>query len=104
MEVEEIGGMFNLVFVYVLFMSGVNKDQFDGLGITRVLTTCFCAWSFFFHYSFGDSGKGGFGGGNKGGQPGSNLQKPVWDMSRLVPFQKNFYRESPAVAARSDVS
>lgn len=58
----------------------------------------------FFHFSFGDSGKGGFGGGNKGGQPGSNLQKPVWDMSRLVPFQKNFYHESPVVAARSDVS
>ena len=57
---------------------------------------------------FGGGGGGGsFGGGSfggKGGQPGANLRKPHWDMSKLQPFMKNFYKEHPAVAGRSPVS
>ncbi|CAL4076322.1 unnamed protein product, partial [Meganyctiphanes norvegica] len=47
---------------------------------------------------------GGGGGGRpslKGRQPGESLRKPKWDLSRLVPFEKNFYRPSPAVLNRS---
>ncbi|KFM66710.1 putative ATP-dependent RNA helicase DDX5, partial [Stegodyphus mimosarum] len=48
---------------------------------------------------------GGFGGGGrgslKGKQPGEKLRRPRWDMSKLMPFQKNFYREHPNVQRRS---
>ena len=30
--------------------------------------------------------------------------KKKWDLSRLPKFEKDFYKESPIVAARSDVS
>lgn len=33
--------------------------------------------------------------------PGASLQKPSWDMSSLPKFEKNFYRESPAVQSES---
>ena len=36
----------------------------------------------------------------KGKQPGSSLTKPQWDLSRLTPFQKNFYQESPVIVNR----
>ncbi|KAJ2764315.1 ATP-dependent RNA helicase dbp2, partial [Coemansia linderi] len=53
---------------------------------------------------FGDSGRGGgFGGG--GGRFGRSepqeLVKPNWNETELLRFEKNFYKESPAVAARS---
>ncbi|KAF8794070.1 uncharacterized protein LOC129961614 [Argiope bruennichi] len=55
----------------------------------------------------GGSSRGGFTGGTggrgslKGKQPGERLRKPRWDMSKLMPFQKNFYREHPNVQRRS---
>merc|ERR1712142_414034 len=55
----------------------------------------------------GSYGGGGRGGGRSGGRdkeysgPGSSLRKPNWDMNALPRFEKNFYRESPAVQARS---
>ncbi|XP_054714974.1 probable ATP-dependent RNA helicase DDX5 [Uloborus diversus] len=42
-------------------------------------------------------GRGSF----KGKQPGERLRKPRWDLSKLMPFQKNFYREHPNVQRRS---
>lgn len=39
----------------------------------------------------------------KGSQPGQNLRKPRWDLSRLPKFEKNFYKEHPNVARRSQV-
>jgi hypothetical protein len=42
--------------------------------------------------------------GKKGDQPGQSLRKPNWDLNRLMPFQKNFYVETPAVANRSEAS
>lgn len=66
--------------------------------------------------SFGGGGGGGrFGGtingggyssnygGQKSGDPGANLRKPKWDMSRLPKFEKNFYQEHPSVAMRTQV-
>ncbi|GBN53142.1 putative ATP-dependent RNA helicase DDX17 [Araneus ventricosus] len=55
----------------------------------------------------GGSSRGGFTGGSggrgslKGKQPGERLRKPRWDMSKLMPFQKNFYHEHPNVQRRS---
>lgn len=48
----------------------------------------------------------GGGGGlkEKFGQPGERLKKPRWDLEKLAPFKKNFYREHPDVTARSLVS
>jgi len=52
-------------------------------------------------------GRGGFGdrgGGRpslKGTQPGQNLRAPKWDLSRLVKFEKHFYREHPMTERRS---
>lgn len=49
---------------------------------------------------------GGYRGGGvgsnslKGKQPGGNLRKPVWDMSQLQPFDKNFYKPHPRVQNR----
>ncbi|XP_013095513.1 uncharacterized protein LOC106078932 isoform X3 [Biomphalaria glabrata] len=57
-----------------------------------------------------DRGGGGRGGGGmadrgrpslKGTQPGQNLRKPRWDMSRLPKFEKNFYKEHINVSRRS---
>jgi len=51
------------------------------------------------------------GGDRNGGRHGdrdrkygmeSNLKKPKWDMRKLTTFQKDFYQETPGVAARSD--
>ncbi|GAB6032664.1 putative ATP-dependent RNA helicase ddx17 [Chamberlinius hualienensis] len=63
---------------------------------------------------YNGGGGGGGGGGNyngnnggggrsslKGRQPGERLRKPKWDLSRLQPFEKDFYREHPEVARRS---
>lgn len=41
------------------------------------------------------------GGGRNGrGQPGANLKKPRWDMSRLEPFKKDFYIPCDSVQNR----
>lgn len=59
--------------------------------------------------SRGGRGGGGRGGGRSGGSfkkdyngPGASLRKPRWDMNSLPRFEKNFYREHPAVQARSN--
>jgi len=53
-------------------------------------------------YGGGRGGRGGGGGGGKfGGGAGSSLRKPRWDTESLQRFEKNFYREHPAVQARS---
>ncbi|XP_069164278.1 probable ATP-dependent RNA helicase DDX17 isoform X3 [Procambarus clarkii] len=36
----------------------------------------------------------------KGRQPGERLRKPKWDLSRLTPFEKNFYQPTPTVLNR----
>ncbi|XP_065175751.1 uncharacterized protein LOC135805613 [Sycon ciliatum] len=55
-------------------------------------------------YGGGNSrGFGGGGGGGRGGQPGSTLRKPRWDLSRLPRFEKDFYREHPDVANRTQM-
>ena len=54
----------------------------------------------------GGGGYGDRGGGRpslKGSQPGGNLRKPKWDMSRLSKFEKNFYKEHPLVTQRPQV-
>ncbi|XP_003745440.1 probable ATP-dependent RNA helicase DDX5 [Galendromus occidentalis] len=46
----------------------------------------------------------GFRNGNSrggGSQPGGSLRKPRWDMERLPPFQKDFYRENEITQSRS---
>nr|AAD38874.1 p68 RNA helicase [Molgula oculata]AAD38877.1 p68 RNA helicase [Molgula oculata] len=52
--------------------------------------------------SFGGGGRNG-GGGGKYDSPGSSLRAVNWDLSKLTPFQKEFYVESPAVANRNPV-
>jgi len=56
--------------------------------------------------SGGSRGRGGRGGGFKREKeysgPGASLRKPRWDMDSLPRFEKNFYREHPAVQARSN--
>ncbi|XP_048758723.1 uncharacterized protein LOC125668525 isoform X2 [Ostrea edulis] len=49
--------------------------------------------------------RGGMRGGKmgKGHQPGENLRKPRWDMSRLPKFEKNFYMEHPDVSGRTQM-
>ncbi|KAB7501937.1 putative ATP-dependent RNA helicase DDX17 [Armadillidium nasatum] len=48
-----------------------------------------------------DWGRGGGGRQSlKGRQPGEKLRKPKWDFSKLMPFEKNFYRPSDVVLAR----
>ena len=61
--------------------------------------------------SFGDRDRGGRGGMSdrgrpsslKGTQPGQGLKKPRWDIHKLPKFEKNFYREHPAVTRRTPV-
>lgn len=50
-------------------------------------------------------GGGGYGGGRGGSSSlGERLRKPRWDVSTLPHFEKNFYREHPDIANRSQVS
>lgn len=54
----------------------------------------------------GRSGSFGGRGGGRGGKkeytgPGATLRKPRWDMDSLPRFEKNLYKESPAVQAQS---
>ncbi|KAE9988712.1 hypothetical protein EG327_003233 [Venturia inaequalis] len=50
---------------------------------------------------YGGGGGGGFGGGDKMSQLGAGLKQQAWDMATLPKFEKSFYVEDPAVAARS---
>ncbi|XP_076381260.1 putative ATP-dependent RNA helicase DDX17 isoform X1 [Megalopta genalis] len=51
--------------------------------------------------SWGGSGGRDRGGGrNSRGQPGANLRKPRWDLSRLEPFKKDFYIPHESVQNR----
>ncbi|PIA17782.1 P-loop containing nucleoside triphosphate hydrolase protein, partial [Coemansia reversa NRRL 1564] len=53
-------------------------------------------------YGGGGGGRGGgFGGGRFGRSEPQELVKPDWDMNTLLPFEKNFYVEHTAVAART---
>ncbi|OLL26216.1 ATP-dependent RNA helicase dbp2 [Neolecta irregularis DAH-3] len=50
---------------------------------------------------------GGYGGGYSGGNDrmsnlGDGLVKPIWDVSKMPKFEKNFYKEHEAVRRRSD--
>lgn len=42
----------------------------------------------------------GISGRNNRGQPGANLRKPRWDLSRLEPFKKDFYIPTDVVQNR----
>ncbi|XP_076681017.1 putative ATP-dependent RNA helicase DDX17 isoform X2 [Andrena cerasifolii] len=48
----------------------------------------------------GGGGRDRGGGRNSRGQPGANLRKPRWDLSRLEPFKKDFYIPHEAVQNR----
>lgn len=51
--------------------------------------------------NWGTGGGRDRGGGRNGrGQPGANLRKPRWDLSRLEPFKKDFYIPNDAVQNR----
>ncbi|KAK1254138.1 hypothetical protein MKX08_008133 [Trichoderma sp. CBMAI-0020] len=59
------------------------------------------------HGGFGGGGGGGGygggyggGGGDRMGHLGAGLQRQEWDLSTLPKFEKDFYKESPDVAAR----
>lgn len=47
-------------------------------------------------------GRGGGYGGDRMGNLGDNLQKQEFDLTKLPPFEKNFYKEHEEVASRSD--
>ncbi|KAM0707125.1 hypothetical protein Q7P35_006456 [Cladosporium inversicolor] len=49
----------------------------------------------------GRGGRGGFGGGDRMGELGANLKTQQWDVNTLPKFEKSFYKEDPAVTARS---
>ena len=54
----------------------------------------------------GSSTRGGFQNANRGAKQselGDKLRKPHWDLSRLQPFQKNFYQEHPRASMRREV-
>jgi ATP-dependent RNA helicase DDX5/DBP2 len=55
---------------------------------------------------YGGGGGGGFGGGRDGGdrmsQLGQGLKQQSWDLDTMPKFEKSFYKEDPAVTARSD--
>lgn len=49
----------------------------------------------------GPKDAGGYRGNSlKGKQPGGALRKPVWDMSTLQPFRKDFYEPHPRIQNR----
>lgn len=51
--------------------------------------------------SYGGGG-GGYGGGDRMSQLGANLKTQTWDLETLPKFEKSFYKEDPAVTARSE--
>jgi ATP-dependent RNA helicase DDX5/DBP2 len=52
----------------------------------------------------GGGGGGGFGagGGDRMAALGAGLKQQQWDMNTMPKFEKSFYKEDPAVAARTD--
>ncbi|KAL1976843.1 hypothetical protein VTN31DRAFT_3125 [Thermomyces dupontii] len=50
----------------------------------------------------GGYSSGGYGGGDRMSNLGSNLKAQQWDLSALPKFEKSFYKEDPAVSARSE--
>ena len=48
----------------------------------------------------GGSGSSGYG-GKSYNNPGQSLRKIKWDLTKLIPFQKEFYKEHPNVTART---
>uniref|UniRef100_A0A0B7AT53 RNA helicase n=1 Tax=Arion vulgaris TaxID=1028688 RepID=A0A0B7AT53_9EUPU len=46
-------------------------------------------------------GSGGYHNSMKGSQLGQQMRKPKWDMASLQKFEKNFYKEHPAVSNRN---
>ncbi|KAI1847794.1 hypothetical protein JX265_009222 [Neoarthrinium moseri] len=53
-------------------------------------------------YGGGGYGGGGGGGGDRMSNLGAGLQKQNWDLGTMPKFEKSFYKEDDAVAARSD--
>lgn len=51
---------------------------------------------------YGGGGYGGSGGGDRMAALGAGLKQQNWDLSQLPKFEKSFYKEDPAVAARSE--
>lgn len=51
---------------------------------------------------YGGGGRGGGGGGGKWDDKASRVSKPKWDQIQLPKFEKNFYKEHPDIAARSE--
>lgn len=54
------------------------------------------------HYLRSHSPPRGGGNGSRAGESWSQLNAPDWAHTTMTPFNKNFYHEAPAVAARSD--
>ncbi|KAJ9632445.1 ATP-dependent RNA helicase dbp2 [Taxawa tesnikishii (nom. ined.)] len=50
---------------------------------------------------YGGGGYGGGAGGDRMSNLGAGLQQQNWDLSTLPKFEKSFYKEDPAVVARS---
>src|SRR5689334_21941409 len=50
----------------------------------------------------GGGGYGGRGGGDRMDNLGSGLSNINWDLSKLPPFEKNFYIEHPNVSATTE--
>jgi ATP-dependent RNA helicase DDX5/DBP2 len=53
-------------------------------------------------YSNGGGYGGGGGGGDKMSALGAGLKQQHWDLNTLPKFEKDFYKEDPAVAARTE--
>ncbi|TKA62686.1 ATP-dependent RNA helicase dbp2 [Friedmanniomyces simplex] len=52
-------------------------------------------------YGGSNGASGGYGGGDKMSALGANLKTQIWDYNTMPKFEKSFYKEDPAVAARS---
>ncbi|KAK0873661.1 ATP-dependent RNA helicase dbp2 [Friedmanniomyces endolithicus] len=52
-------------------------------------------------YGGSNGASGGYGGGDKMSALGANLKTQTWDYNTMPKFEKSFYKEDPAVAARS---
>lgn len=53
-------------------------------------------------YGGGGGNFGGAGGGDRMAALGAGLKQQQWDMNAMPKFEKSFYKEDPAVTARSD--
>ena len=103
--------IYNIIYINILFFWGVVAFEIEHkeVGILISLADgCNNVLCLFFSDFRGGArggsrggGGGSFGGGGGGGrdfkkmQPGEKLRKPRWDMDRLQPFEKNFYKPHP---------